>query len=320
LPIHVITNGDHAAEALRATFPDRAVLPWRDSLVDGPVPDLPDDEFDNRRATYLAAAFGYPAAAVKADFAARNVAFGDAIDGTSIALWFETDLYDQLQLLDILARLARAPAPPPLTLVQAPPPLPQHDLRALEQRAEPIADDDLSAAAALWSAVRQPTPEAMARAAATKGALPIARSALRRLLQELPAPHEGLSRIEREILRAVGRGEATPLSAFRVYMGSEELPFLGDAGFYVRLITLAKTFEMIDGVPASPVFDATARQYDRAFLQTPLRLTARGRDCLAGRYDLASHPRLDRWVGGTHLTRQSAWRWDAADNRLAPPS
>jgi hypothetical protein len=315
----IITNGDHAADALRKVFPGRAILPWRDALVEGPVEELPDDAFRDRRAAHLAAAFGHAEADVRDDFAARDAAFSELAAGDQpIALWFETDLHDQLQLLDIIARLARRP--PPLTLVQAPPPLPAHDLANLEPQAQDITAADVAVAADLWAAVCQPTPEALAREAVADGAWPNVRTALRRLLQELPAPQDGLSRIEREILRAVGRGGATPVSAFRVYMSTEELPFLGDAGFFVRLISLANTFGLIGGVPSVPAFDRAAGRFDQVFLQAPLALTARGRAVLAGENDLAADPRFDRWVGGTHLAPGSIWRWDEPGGRLIGPA
>jgi hypothetical protein len=315
----IITNGDHAADALRKVFPDRTILPWRDALVEGPIEDLPDDAFRDRRAAHLASAFGHAEADVRSDFAARDAAFAELVaGGRPIALWFETDLHDQLQLLDILARLVRRP--PPLTLVQAPPPLPAHDLASLESQAKDIAAAEVTEATDLWAAVRQPKPEALARGALADGAWPSVHTALRRLLQELPAPQDGLSRIEREILRAVDRGGATPVSAFRVYMSTEELPFLGDAGFFARLIRLANTFELIGGVPSTPAFDRAAGRIDQGFLQAPLTLAARGRAVLAGEQDLAADPRFDRWVGGTHLTPDSIWRWDEAAGRLIPPA
>jgi hypothetical protein len=39
-----VTNGDSAAEGLRATGLARRILPWRDALHEGPVPDVPDPE------------------------------------------------------------------------------------------------------------------------------------------------------------------------------------------------------------------------------------------------------------------------------------
>jgi hypothetical protein len=317
----IITNGDHAAEALRALFPDRPILPWRDALVEGPVPDLPEEAFRDQRASYLAKAFGHAEPSVKSDFAGRDSTFAELVaSGRTISLWFETDLHDQLQLLDILARLAARSAAGPVTLIQVPPPLPSHDLAALDRQAEAVTTADISVAADMWAAVRQETPEALAREALAAGTWSGVRAALRRLLQELPAPRDGLSRIEREILRAVDRGGATPVSAFRVYMSTEELPFLGDAGFFDRLLVLANAYDLIDGVPSTPAFDRAAGRYVEDFLHAPLELTSGGRAVLRGEQDLAVHPRVDRWIGGTHLTPGSIWRWDETQARLMAPA
>jgi hypothetical protein len=48
-----VTNGDSAAEGLRATGLARRILPWRDALHEGPVPDVPDPELRRIRAAFL---------------------------------------------------------------------------------------------------------------------------------------------------------------------------------------------------------------------------------------------------------------------------
>ena len=316
----IITNGDLAADALRTAYPGLPVLPWRDSLVDGPVQALPEEAFCDARARHLAYAFGHDYGKVRAIFAARQQTFGGMAGGSDgIDLWFETDLYDQLQVLEILACLAGQTAHPPVRLTQVPPPLPQHDIAALASRAAEVTPDEFAAAAAMWDAVTAPTPEAMAREALRDGPLPIARAALRRFLQELPAPGDGLSRIERETLRAITAGADTSAAAFRACTASEDPPFLGDAGFFLRLIDLSLTFGLIHGLSQRVVWDPAAQRCDNAFFGASIALTERGRAVLAGQHDLAVDPRIDRWVGGTHLTPGAIWRWDEARAALIPP-
>jgi hypothetical protein len=48
----------------------------------------------------------------------------------------------------------------------------------------------------------------------------------------------------------------------------------------------------------------------------PLVLTDAGRRVLAGEADAVELLELDRWVGGTHLTAASPWRWHAAAGRI----
>jgi hypothetical protein len=98
----IITNGDSAANGLEAAEIAAELLPWRDVLHDGPVPRMPSLEALSRiRARYLAEEFGRPSD-VDRGFAERDAAIRrhDAYD--HVELWFEHDLYDQLQLIQVL--------------------------------------------------------------------------------------------------------------------------------------------------------------------------------------------------------------------------
>jgi hypothetical protein len=48
-------------------------------------------------------------------------------------------------------------------------------------------------------------------------------------------------------------------------------------------------------------------------------LTAFGADVLAGLADHATRNTIDRWWGGTHLTGDALWRFDAGTQRLITP-
>src|SRR5262249_27906301 len=81
--------------------------------------------------------------------------------------------------------------------------------------------------------VRRPEPSALASwVRARVPQLPFLGPALRRLLEELPAPRDGLSGTERRMLRAIAAGAATPMAAFRAAQDLEAAPFLGDAWFF----------------------------------------------------------------------------------------
>src|SRR5260370_9591614 len=67
--------------------------------------------------------------------------------------------------------------------------------------------DALGAAVTAWDAFRSPEPSALAACAAQDiPALPFLAPALRRLLEELPAPQDGLSGTERRARQAIGAG------------------------------------------------------------------------------------------------------------------
>jgi hypothetical protein len=52
-----VTNGDSAASTLRQTSLGGVVLPWRDVLDAGPVPDGPRGELLRTRAAFLSAIY-----------------------------------------------------------------------------------------------------------------------------------------------------------------------------------------------------------------------------------------------------------------------
>ena len=102
-----VTNGDSTVLGLREAGIEGDVLAWRDILHEGPVPaDLSEDGLDEVRARFLAGLGAGSYEEVRASFAEREVALAAALEGDEIVLWFEHDLYDQLQLIQILSWFA----------------------------------------------------------------------------------------------------------------------------------------------------------------------------------------------------------------------
>ena len=99
-----VTNGDSTVDILARTGLAERILPWRDMLHEGPVPDVPEGELRRVRAAFLADHDIDHALALRL-FEERDRELADNRDGRFV-LWFEADLYDQLQIIQILARLA----------------------------------------------------------------------------------------------------------------------------------------------------------------------------------------------------------------------
>jgi hypothetical protein len=100
-----VTNGDSTEVTLRETGLAPRIVVWRDVLHEGPVPAVSDAELRDTRALFLAGADGADVDAARRLFEERDRTLGGGRDGEYV-LWFEADLYDQLQLAQILARLA----------------------------------------------------------------------------------------------------------------------------------------------------------------------------------------------------------------------
>ena len=94
-----ITNGDCAVEIMSsASLPGR-YLPWRDILHEGPVPaGLTLEALSDVRAAAIAGRGWGDGEAIRTSFAERDAILRNAGHYQKIRLWFEHDLYDQLQL------------------------------------------------------------------------------------------------------------------------------------------------------------------------------------------------------------------------------
>jgi DNA-binding transcriptional MerR regulator len=323
-----VTNGESAGNTLRQTGLGGAVLPWQDVLHEGPVPALTRRELLRTRARFLAGCGWGREQALLSSFERRDRQLLEALrDDLQVVLWFEHDLYDQLQLLDALALAHTQKVAPELIVIGSFPGRPSFaglgELTASELetlwpsrgRATPAA---LEAATSAWAGFQAPEPTAFAEWATRDAAqLPFLAPALRRLLEELPAPADGLSGTERRALHAVAAGAHSPPAAFVAAQGLEEAPFLGDAWFYRGLAALGqgatRLLETDDGKPLPPPPPLSDSQH---FARLQLRLTATGEQTLRGEADRVELLGIDRWIGGTHVTPDNLWRWDAAQMKL----
>jgi hypothetical protein len=102
-----LTNGDLAAGRISAAGLPGDVLPWRDVLHEGPVPaGLDDDALRAARAEFLGGG-AWSRDSVLRGLRERDARLGAASAEDEVVLWFEPDLYDQLQLVQILDLFAK---------------------------------------------------------------------------------------------------------------------------------------------------------------------------------------------------------------------
>ena len=304
-----VTNGDSTTAIMERAGIAGDLLPWRDALHEGPVPDLPADELRRVRAEYLATLGDASRGAVEDQLRARDERLAAAIaEAEPVVLWFEHDLYDQLQLIQILAGLPDLPTHVELIGVGSFPGRPgfaglgelePDELASLWPLRTAVTPEHVHLARAAWAVVCADDPRALARAAATPDErLPYLAPALGRLLEELPGTRDGLGRTERQLLEAVAGGARTRIDAFLASMAREEAPFMGDTIAFDRLDELEG---LVDG-------------------NGSLQLTAAGEAVLAGRADRVELLGFDRWLGGLHLRAEGPlWRWDRERGVLTGP-
>ncbi len=98
-----ITNGDATVTVMEKARLGGEVLPWRDVLHEGSVPaGLSLAQMSEVRAQFIADCGWQTRDKAWADFRARDTKLASFRKYQEVILWFEHDLYDQLQLLQIL--------------------------------------------------------------------------------------------------------------------------------------------------------------------------------------------------------------------------
>lgn len=322
----IITNGQTAVNLLTAAGIGDSAFAWNDVLHEGPVPLTGTlAELSQIRADFFAALGDIDVAVVRRRFAERDTAFRNHRDHERIVLWFEHDLYDQLQLIQILDALSTQDGREnDLFLVQAPDyiaacaPEKLHEIARLEQD---VSLDQRVIARAAWAAFRQPRPVSWAALLdVDTHALPYLRAAVQRTLEDLPAPGTGLSRTEWQMVAAVAAGADRPHTLFRAVQQMEQAVFMGDLTFWRWLDGLAFAREpLVGGVREGGIAAARAQDEIRSYLTQQISVTDFGRAVLARAADHALVNGIDRWLGGTHLTTDMLWRWDARQRRLIAP-
>lgn len=295
-----LTNGDAVAGLVRAGRLPGAIVPWQDVLHEGPVPGrLSHEELRNVRARFVAGCGWASYEAVYGMFAARDRMLA-AVRGTEeVVLWFERDLYDQLQLLQILERLGGRRA----SLVDLGEPRRLGVVRslALFEARTPVGGASRQLGRDAWRAFTSADPTDVEHVLdAGTADLPFLEAAMLRHLEEFPSTRDGLSRTERQLLEAVGLGVTSRADLFEEATASEERPYLADRAFLLQLERLAGCREPL------------LRERDGTF-----ELTDAGHAVLAGEADHVHLNGVDRWLGGVRLEGdEAAWRWDAASGRL----
>jgi hypothetical protein len=335
-----ITNGDSTAISLRRSGIPGVFLAWRDLLHDGPVPaGLSLRQLSEARARFLAERGWSSYEDALEEFRARDSILERFRNEREIVLWFEHDLYDQLQLLQILDWLAEQERGKTILSLIAIDSFPGRssfhglgeltpaELSSLFPQRRPITNAMLTLAHAAWDAFRSPDPTMIERVLARDtSALPFLAAALKRHLQEFPSVTSGLSRTEHQLLEALAAGPMRPVPLFVATQRMEETPFMGDWSLWQFVYDLSHgpsplVVRQDGGAFVRPAFSSsTAGQ--TAFLEQELLLAEQGHTVLAGQGDWMRLHGIDRWLGGVHLSgHEPAWRWNQPQERVvAMPS
>lgn len=297
-----ITNGESVS--IPETGLPGEVVYWNDVLHDGPVPcGLSLQQLSRVRERFIAEFFAVPLSEVS--FAHRDEALSHFRDHEEVILWFEHDLFDQLQLIQILDWFSGQQdlSRPLISVISVDsylgPMRPQQLLTLFPARRK-VTQAELMTAQAAWSAFCSPEPTGLADLLRRDiSPLPFLRSAVRRLLQQYPALDNGLSRTEQQILELAAAGLRHFRELFPAAQKLEESIWIGDSIFLQYVQGLVRA-----GQPL-----LTARDGG-------VEITSFGRLVLEKRADHVRVNGIDRWLGGVHLHGSTIWRWDGVTETI----
>ncbi len=318
-----ITNGDSAASTLSEAGVAGKIIPWRDVLHEGPVDSsLSLEELSKDRARFISEQGWDDFAHVSGNFAERDRVIRHLDYFDEVVLWFEDDLYDQLQLIQLLDFFGRGAASgKTLSLIVVDgyiPPLSFAELTKLDQTRPRVTPEQLELAKRAWKAFGSADPTSISKLLdENTSAIRYLAPALTRHLEEFPSSVNGLSRSEREALTAIEAGHATPVAAFLEVARKQESIFLGDIIFYSYLERLSgKKDALVTWKDGTPVIAPTSES-SREFVEGELILTPLGREVLAGTKNWQHINNKTRWLGGVEIIPgEAGWRWDPDEREL----
>ncbi len=327
-----VANGTSTTRTIEAAGLPGARSIWADPLYEGPVPAVGDAELLDVRARFLA---GSPAVGRVAwagndpsvdpanDLRQWRAVIERHEDYDELVLWFEHDLFDQLNLIQLLTWIRdRLPADKPVSLIciGAFPGRPDFkglgeltpgELAPLLEARKPLDESQYQMARRAWDAFREPTPEALDNLRRDDtSVLPYLSGAITRFLQEFPWTSDGLSRTERRLLE-LANGDAISLwKAFPRMMEDERAYCVTDSSLAETADALSRTS------PPLLTLDVSGGEKGHV-LRGTVAVTDTGRSILARRLDRVATCGIERWLGGVHLQgRTSVWRWDPARERI----
>ena len=310
-----VANGSSVTHTLAEAGVQGLLSIWADPLYDGPVPGgLSDEELLEVRRRFHEGPPGGPSDDPVNDLRRwrQIIQQHDAYD--ELVLWFEHDLFCQLNLIQVLSWIHhRIPPSKVVSLIcigsfpgrpdfKGLGELTPTELAPLLDTRQPVSESQYALAERAWKAFREATPEALDDFRRTDtSALPYLAPALARFLQDYPWTVDGLSRTERRLLQLADVGHVTLEKAFPRMHDDESAYYVTDTSLDDLVETLSKT--------SPPLL---ARSADGA------SITAAGRAVLRGDQDRVSLCGLEeRWLGGVQLRNDATlWRWDDARQRI----
>lgn len=325
--LHILNGGATEAVLAQTAVPGSR-FSFRDVLIEGPTPAINGSDWRRVRVKYLGLAYGVEREECESNFQRQDEVFNSFKRHEEVTLWFESDLFCQLNLLFILDWCARnelGDAKLSLICIGEFPGRPNFrglgelepdELASLFEQRVPITQAVLKRATQAWDAYRSEDPRNLNPFLQSDNeGLPFLNRALKLHLARFPSVQNGLNRIENKALSLIAAGAARFGDLFPRFVEAESDYGLGDAQFWNSLqrLTQGSSPLLMNGnsAPQKPI---TMPENPS---QEMFAITEAGAAVMNGGADNIRLNGIDNWLGGVHLrSPANVWRWDEVSERL----
>jgi hypothetical protein len=324
--LHIL-NGSSTEGTLRQSSIRGEFFSFQDTLIAGPAPaGLDESAWRRTRAAHLSQNYGVDIRECESDLLKQSEMLASSTNHDEVVLWFEHDLFCQLNLLYLLncfsafdlshtkLSLVNIGAFPGRENFRGLGELNPTELASLFPKRQNVSVDELQLARVAWEAFCSPEPTTIESMLNTNtSALPFLSSAFVAHLHRFPTTRNGLGQIQNRSLELIDRGREKFVDLFVEFMNIEAVYGLGDVQVWLTLVGLAsaKTPLLIrangNGI-SQPTNDVAPK--------TVFKLSDAGKAVLRGEADFVKLNEIDEWLGGVHLQRNEVWRWDEETGRL----
>lgn len=324
--LHIL-NGSAIEEPLRQSLVQGEFFSFRDALIAGPAPaGLNDQEWCRLRGEHLSQSYGLENHLCESELLEQTKVLESFSKHDEVVLWFEHDLFCQLNLLYLLDWFAHVDlAHTKLSLVNIGEfpgkpnfrglgELSDQELASLFPQRQSVSSTHLELASEAWRAFSSPDPTSFENILQTDTSeLPFLHKALKAHLRRFPNTRNGLGEIENKSLELVKNGREQFGDLFPEFVAAEPVYGLGDTQVWHALVSLLNVPHPLlatrNGNGASNVSDVS--------LKTVFRITDAGKAVLDGDSDFIKLNGIDQWLGGVHLKgNDQLWRWEAGTGSL----
>jgi hypothetical protein len=317
-----IHNGDSSAKTAKESSIPGEHLAFRESLITGPAPaDASVDEWRRIRAQHLSESYGIDLEECGRSLLDQEIKLASASDYDEVVLWFEHDLFCQINLLYLLNWFAqRELGKTKLSLIcigefpgkqnfRGLGELNAEEMASLFPDRQEVTSAQMKLGEVAWQAYCSPDPTGIKEVVdSDTSLLPFLGSALQAHLRRFPSTLNGLGRIEETALKLIKDGARTFIELFPQFVDAEPVYGLGDAQLWLALKQVSIGRQPLlkiengkeGGVSLTPAIVGEAE----------FEITAAGDSVLRGEADAVELNGIDLWLGGVHLVPNNLWRWD----------